>query len=232
LINTTDAPCHGSYFTSKTSLIFLQNSINKVNSLHPTIPIAVDGTYKLLNNGWTLLIACLLVVRYTTDRKCFVQSAIPLMYGFVITESEASYTGLFSSLKYAGNYYNSIYYLITIFYILYLFIIIANIYLGIDNIRVGTGISDHSYPIYNAFNKAFPEAIFLSCYFHLVKNLKNESKSYWSEAKNDIFNLHMCRNNKIFINLLNNIKSKCFSVGYGNMCERFNKLYLTSSLTN
>ena len=110
-----DDRCEGFYFTSKSCILLLKEKIEEVNDINSNIvmiPVGTDGTYKLLLIGWTMILLTVTIVKYCKERKIFNHSALPLVYGFVKTESEASYNGLYNSLKFMGmfkHYYIYIY---------------------------------------------------------------------------------------------------------------------------
>ena len=99
--DTYDGVIEGFYFSSKRLLSNLVEAIRVIDINHNGIFLHVDGTYKLLLNGWTMLIVSISCLTYCRERKEFPHCARPIAFGFVKTESQASYSGLFKCVTYA-----------------------------------------------------------------------------------------------------------------------------------
>ena len=65
------------------------------------LSLALDGTYKLLYNGWVLCILATHTVNYTASAadKSESHSSIPLLFCLVRTEGQPAYDALLQSLK-------------------------------------------------------------------------------------------------------------------------------------
>jgi len=120
-LNITDTIA-GFSFCSKNMIEFLENQMENSKS---GINLNIDGTYKLIKNGWVLLILSGYNILFKKGN--FVHSAKPLMFTLVNVEKEASYKACLDSLDYVGNNFVLyfcifVYFYICIFVHLYIFL--------------------------------------------------------------------------------------------------------------
>ena len=94
--------CVGFTFTSKRMLKNVMTAMNTAAAFNRRIPLQIDGTYKLLNNQWVLLILSTTLVTQKPGGK-FANSCRPLMMMLCKSESEATCSSCLNSFSYAGN---------------------------------------------------------------------------------------------------------------------------------
>ena len=95
---------NGFFWTYKDAMIVLRQELQRLEILHLVFGVCTDGTYSLLRElGWIVLVLAFTVTRYDTSKLKFVNSAVPIIFGLVKSESEASFSALFTVAKNSGR---------------------------------------------------------------------------------------------------------------------------------
>ena len=85
------------------SFAILENIKVAMSDKTEGVSLAMDGTYKLLFNGWVLIVLSTHTVNYTTSqttkKHTETHSAIPMLFCLVRTEAQPAFDAVLSTLK-------------------------------------------------------------------------------------------------------------------------------------
>ena len=92
--------CRGFTFSNKCALKFFKERVTACKASSRPLAFSTDGTWKLLSNGWALLIVAV-QVRHVVGSN-IRHTAVPVMYAITFGESEVATCAMLSSLRSAS----------------------------------------------------------------------------------------------------------------------------------
>ena len=93
-------PCRGFTFSNKCALKFFKERVTACKASSRPLAFSTDGTWKLLSNGWALLIVAV-QVRHVVGSN-IQHTVVPVMYAITFGESEVATCAMLSSLRSAS----------------------------------------------------------------------------------------------------------------------------------
>ncbi len=173
----------GCVFTSSALLKNIQIAIRDCAAFGLTA--AMDGTYKLLFNGWVLIVLSTHTVNYVT-LTCDdtprtgrdTHSAVPLLFSFVRTECQASFDHVLETLKNVSAVVVAVW-ACMLFFLTSLMPLqtAAKLFPSALDVKVASACMDHSAPTKNAFVEAFPGVRVVDCWAHVVRKAREKAQS-------------------------------------------------------
>jgi hypothetical protein len=149
-------------FTSKAMVENLKGAIESTNN---NLPIFSDGTFKITNRGWVLLVIGTITLRVCDDKNHTLRHSFrPLMFCLCSSESHISYELCYRSMN-----------------------TIASHFLGINNINIAYSMQDGSPSAPNALDEVYTLSKYryrhATCWFHLMQNVKSKTKFLFVKNK-------------------------------------------------
>ena len=211
--DTGDTTSYPIVFSSKS---LLRNMVNVYRGQKEAgINVTMDGTYKLHQDGFTLIDFGSYGVH--RDGDTYTQRFYPFLYVFSRSENTCVYElGLNSILNAAELFFG----------------------LGDFKEHVKIGLSDQALCITKAMKNVFPEINTYPCYPHIVRNLKDgwihlkNKADHWDEMMDDIRSMHHSKNSKSFDVLWGRVKIAWNEKGEGDYATWFELLKLKKESKN
>ena len=199
-------PIHGFAWTSKFCVMRLKQSL--IDSCYK-LALNVDGTFKLLKNGWVLII--LGTTQVYRDRDGFVCRCIPAIFGVCKTESCAGFQMVMNSMKYVIQEFLEV---------------------DINTVTFVCGSCDHATYIMNAYRLCFLLIRIVDCFFHVKHGVRKTLTGKHDDPNNRRFKvlvnyLNRAKNIEVFRIMAKAMEVECTANGKQTAFASFKKTYLT-----
>ena len=187
--------------------ICISNILFFLCRLLQSFQVEVDGTWKIFQDGWTLIVFATTGVYFDTDApKTWRQRLYPLLYVVARTEHSRAVALGHEGLKIAASF------------------------LGIDDFLVHIIVSDHSAAIIKGGRMAWGEGVLVvTCWAHAARQAQeklNKHSSFAAVVQEDMKFLHLSRSRQMFHNLWKPIKESWISLGEVDFAEAFEVDYI------